>query len=407
MLRTFTAPKTTLISSLAWTGFRFLAVRVANSKQTSFSAAKVVHRPPRNPNSVNFGPAHPAAHGVFRLVLGIREEILIAAEHTQGLLWRCTENLIEYRQPDLNSGYFARLDYVSFVAQEIGYGAEKSKTSGQIGQQLGVLLTLNSISNHLLNVCCTVGDSGALGAILWGFEIRELLAEATENATGARLHVNSALCGLSRMGNLSVGGTSQPFSISNAILPVLDLLFSSVTASRITTGRFIGNFAVTFDEVFESALCTGWISASVGVQDCIDFGFMQGENGAFGLGSVQIVGNSTAFSASDSLVRHCGRLFCSLGWAITSEIAAISTVQRDCLKNGIAIVLGRSDCVVVGFRNGKFFELFLWFARRCGKSSPRKWLSVRSGYPSESLPCPKRENIGIGSEHGSIGKRKV
>ena len=91
---------------------------------------------------------------------------MIAAEHTQGLLWRCTENLIEYRQPDLNSGYFARLDYVSFVAQEIGYGAEKSKTSGQIGQQLGVLLTLNSISNHLLNVCCTVGDSGALGAIL-------------------------------------------------------------------------------------------------------------------------------------------------------------------------------------------------------------------------------------------------
>lgn len=119
------------------------------------------------PVTVNFGPAHPAAHGVFRLLVHLDAEIVVSSEHTQGLLWRFTESLLEYRSFDLITGYFARLDYVSFLAQEIGFGIEREKTSGNaVSCTLGHLLILNFVSNHLLNVCCTVGDAGALGAIV-------------------------------------------------------------------------------------------------------------------------------------------------------------------------------------------------------------------------------------------------
>ena len=110
---------------------------------------------------LNFGPAHPAAHGVFRLLTSLNSELVLHICHSQGLLWRSTENLVEYRNPGLVSGYFARMDYVSFVSQELGFSTDKSRTS--IPESL---IFQNFVLNHLLNVACTVADSGALGAIL-------------------------------------------------------------------------------------------------------------------------------------------------------------------------------------------------------------------------------------------------
>lgn len=113
--------------------------------------------------TVNFGPAHPAAHGVFRLLTTVQGERILSIANIQGLLWRCTENLLEYRNSSLNTGYFARMDYVAFISQEVGFSPDKAKSSSG---QLYSSLRRNFVANHLLNVSCTVADSGALGAIL-------------------------------------------------------------------------------------------------------------------------------------------------------------------------------------------------------------------------------------------------
>lgn len=84
------------------------------------------------------------------------------------------------------------MDYVAYVAEEIGFSSE---VSAHTSENLGVLLLRNFVANHFLNVACTIGDSGALGAILWGFEARELDLEFAETVSGARLHVNLASSG--------------------------------------------------------------------------------------------------------------------------------------------------------------------------------------------------------------------
>jgi len=113
-------------------------------------------------STVNFGPAHPAAHGVFRLVLFLNSETLISCTHSQGLLFRSTENLLEYRFSGLVSGYFARMDYVAFLSQEFGFTSDKVQSVKSVNS----LILGNQILNHLLNISCTIADAGALGAIL-------------------------------------------------------------------------------------------------------------------------------------------------------------------------------------------------------------------------------------------------
>lgn len=261
---------------------------------------------------MNFGPAHPAAHGVFRLLVHLNAELVVSVEHTQGLLWRFTESLLEYRSFDLITGYFARLDYVSFLAQEIGFGIEKEKTNGSVNSNaIGSLLVLNFVSNHLLNICCTVGDAGALGAILWGFEIRELLAEITEQVTGARLHVNTTFLAF---GSTERNSASFP---SSALIPIVEILLHSVTGARITATRFIGNFVTTFSQSFSSSAVTGWLSASVGILDWSEDSFQHGK-GCNSLGHFRHVGACAGNALSDSLTRHCGRLIGSLAWTTSS-----------------------------------------------------------------------------------------
>ena len=101
------------------------------------------------------------------------------------MLWRTTEQLIEYRNNVLISGYYSRLDYVSFICQEIGFNIDKCKL-----KFIKLVYYKNCISNHLLNLSCTIADGGALGAILWLFEFRELIIEECEEKLGARLHIN-------------------------------------------------------------------------------------------------------------------------------------------------------------------------------------------------------------------------
>ncbi len=145
--------------------------------------------------SINFGPQHPAAHGVLRLVLELDGEVVERVDPHIGLLHRGTEKLMESRTYVQNIPYFDRLDYVSPMNQEHGFVLAIEKLL-QIevprrAQLIRVLYCeIGRILSHLLNVTTQALDVGALTPPLWGFEEREKLMGFYERACGARLHAN-------------------------------------------------------------------------------------------------------------------------------------------------------------------------------------------------------------------------
>jgi NADH-quinone oxidoreductase subunit D len=145
--------------------------------------------------SINFGPQHPAAHGVLRLVLELDGEIVERVDPHIGLLHRGTEKLMEARTYLQNVPYFDRLDYVAPMNQEHAFCLAIEKLLGlevpRRGQLLRVLFCeIGRILSHLLNVTTQAMDVGALTPPLWGFEEREKLMVFYERASGARMHAN-------------------------------------------------------------------------------------------------------------------------------------------------------------------------------------------------------------------------
>jgi len=143
--------------------------------------------------TMNFGPQHPAAHGVLRLVLEMDGEIVERADPHIGLLHRGTEKLIEYKTYLQAVPYFDRLDYVAPMNQEHAFALATEKLLGievpLRGQYMRVLFSeITRILNHILNVTTQAMDVGAITPALWGFEEREVLMEFYERASGARLH---------------------------------------------------------------------------------------------------------------------------------------------------------------------------------------------------------------------------
>jgi NADH dehydrogenase (ubiquinone) Fe-S protein 2 len=143
--------------------------------------------------SINFGPQHPAAHGVLRLILELDGEIVTRADPHIGLLHRGTEKLIEYKSYLQNLPYFDRLDYVSMMCQEHTYSLAIEKLGNikipRRAQLIRVLFAeITRILNHLLAVGCHAMDVGAMTPFLWAFEEREKLMEFYERVSGARMH---------------------------------------------------------------------------------------------------------------------------------------------------------------------------------------------------------------------------
>ncbi|RBI87053.1 NADH-quinone oxidoreductase subunit D [Rhodosalinus halophilus] len=143
--------------------------------------------------NINFGPQHPAAHGVLRLVLELDGEIVERCDPHIGLLHRGTEKLMESRTYLQNLPYFDRLDYVAPMNQEHAWCLAIEKLTGvevpRRAQLIRVLFSeIGRVLNHLLNVTTQAMDVGALTPPLWGFEEREKLMEFYERACGARLH---------------------------------------------------------------------------------------------------------------------------------------------------------------------------------------------------------------------------
>ena len=145
--------------------------------------------------NLNFGPQHPAAHGVLRLVLELDGEVVERVDPHIGLLHRGTEKLLEHKTYLQGLGYFDRLDYVAPMNQEHAFCLTIEKLAGvevppralyiralydEIGRQL----------SHLLNVTTQAMDVGALTPPLWGFEEREKLMVFYERASGSRMHAH-------------------------------------------------------------------------------------------------------------------------------------------------------------------------------------------------------------------------
>ncbi len=145
--------------------------------------------------TINFGPQHPAAHGVLRLVLELDGEVVARVDPHIGLLHRGTEKLIEYKTYLQAIPYFDRLDYVAPMNQEHAFCLAIERLAGvevpRRGQLIRVLYCeIGRILSHVLSVTLQAMDVGALTPPLWGFEEREKLMVFYERASGSRLHAN-------------------------------------------------------------------------------------------------------------------------------------------------------------------------------------------------------------------------
>lgn len=145
--------------------------------------------------TINFGPQHPAAHGVLRLVLEMDGEVVERADPHIGLLHRGTEKLIEHKTYAQATPYFDRLDYVAPMNQEHAFALATEKLLGCVvperAQYIRVMYCeIGRLLNHILNVTTGALDVGAMTPLLWLFEEREKMMGFYERACGARLHAN-------------------------------------------------------------------------------------------------------------------------------------------------------------------------------------------------------------------------
>jgi len=144
---------------------------------------------------LNFGPQHPAAHGVLRLILFLKGELVEFADPHIGLLHRGTEKLIEYKTYLQGLPYFARLDYVASMAQEHVFCISvENLLDIEINKRASYIrilfLELSRLLNHILAITTHALDVGAMTPFLWGFEEREKIMEFCERVSGARMHTS-------------------------------------------------------------------------------------------------------------------------------------------------------------------------------------------------------------------------
>ncbi|GAA0532911.1 NADH-quinone oxidoreductase subunit D [Rhizomicrobium palustre] len=270
--------------------------------------------------TINFGPQHPAAHGVLRLVLELDGELVTRVDPHIGLLHRGTEKLMETKTYIQSIPYFDRLDYVAPMNQEHAYCMAIEKLLGlevpKRGQYIRVLFCeVGRILSHMLQVTTQAMDVGALTPPLWGFEAREDLMQFYERASGSRLHANY----------FRPGGVHQdlpPKLIEDMIAfcerfpKVLDDIETLLTENRIFKQRNVEIGILTREDA-EAYGLTGVLLRSVGVPwdlrraqpyECyneMDFQVAIGKNG-------------------DNYDRYCIRV---------AEMREANKIMLQCLKN--------------------------------------------------------------------------
>lgn len=205
--------------------------------------------------TLNFGPQHPAAHGVLRLVLHLDGEIVQKIDTHIGLLHRGTEKLIEYKNYLQALPYFDRLDYVSMMCQEHAYSLAVERLFQEtVSDELMVIRVLFSeltrILNHLLALTTHALDVGALTPFLWAFEEREKLMEFYERASGARLH-SSYLRPGALGGALPPGLLEDIFLFTKQFTNRINEIQELLSYNRIWQERLLGIGTVTKEQALQ------------------------------------------------------------------------------------------------------------------------------------------------------------
>jgi NADH dehydrogenase (ubiquinone) Fe-S protein 2 len=205
--------------------------------------------------TINFGPQHPAAHGVLRLVLEMNGEVVQRADPHVGLLHRGTEKLIEYKNYIQALPYFDRLDYVSMMCQEHAYSLAVEKLLNSDvplrAQYIRVLFSeITRLLNHLLALTCHAMDVGALTPFLWGFEEREKLMEFYERVSGARMHAAYVRPGGVAQ-DLPLGICEDILKFSQQFASRIDEMEEMLTNNRIWKQRLVDVGVVTADQALD------------------------------------------------------------------------------------------------------------------------------------------------------------
>lgn len=201
--------------------------------------------------TMNFGPQHPAAHGVLRLILELEGEVIYRSDPHIGLLHRGTEKLLEYKTYMQCLPYFDRLDYVSMMVQEhiFSLGVE-SLVNFKISVKNSLIRMLFSeltrILNHLLAVTTHALDLGAITPFFWGFEEREKLMEFYERVSGARMHA-SFICPGGVMADLPLMLLSDIWDFLLNFDYRLNELLELVSRNRIWKQRLVNVGVVSAD----------------------------------------------------------------------------------------------------------------------------------------------------------------
>ncbi len=244
--------------------------------------------------TMNFGPQHPAAHGVLRLVLELDGEVVERADPHIGLLHRGTEKLIEYRPYIQSIPYFDRLDYTSMLMQEHAYVLAMEKLLGcEVPARALWIRTLmdeiTRIGNHLLNITTMALDCGAMTPMLWGFEHREHTMAFYERLTGARMHANYYRPGgVNR--DMPEHFADDVMAWTGEFLKFVDDMESLLTENRIFKQRTVDIGRVTLDDALAWGFSGPMLRASGAAWDLrkaqpyamyqfVDFDIPVGENG--------------------------------------------------------------------------------------------------------------------------------
>jgi NADH-quinone oxidoreductase subunit D len=221
-----------------------------------------------NTTTINFGPQHPAAHGVLRLVVELDGEVVERAEPHIGLLHRGTEKLIEYKTYLQAVPYFDRLDYVSPMCQEHAFALATENLLNievpQRAQYIRVIFAeITRLLNHLLNIPAYAADIGAVTPFLWCFEEREKLLQFHEAVSGARFHAAYI-----RPGGVHQDmpeGMEERLNAHFETLPkFIDDLEELLTNNRILRQRSVDIGVISKQEAIEWG-CTGPVLRSAGV----------------------------------------------------------------------------------------------------------------------------------------------
>jgi NADH-quinone oxidoreductase subunit D len=244
--------------------------------------------------TINFGPQHPAAHGVLRLLLEMNGEVVERADPHIGLLHRGTEKFIEVRPYLQSIPYFDRLDYCSMLMQEHSFVLAVEKLLGTEvpvrAQYIRVLFDeITRILNHLLNVTTMALDVGAMTPLLWMFEEREKLMEFYEAVSGQRMHANYyRFGGVNR--DMPAGLDERISAWMDQFTPRLDDVDDLLTENRIFKQRTVDIGVVSADDALAWGFTGPCLRASgipwdlrkaqpYEVYDRMDFDIPVGKNG--------------------------------------------------------------------------------------------------------------------------------